>query len=100
MSSPVQLPPQASLPEAPSRPRAAGDTPEARRRAAQAFEGQVLGALLQPMFQGLATRGPFTGGAGEEQWRPLLVREMGDAISRAGGLGIALAVQREMERMR
>jgi flagellar protein FlgJ len=100
MTDLLRLPPQASLSEAPTRPRPAADTPEAIRRAAQAFEGQVLGALLQPMFQGLATRGPFTGGAGEEQWRPMLVREMGEAISRAGGLGIAVAVQREMERMR
>jgi Rod binding domain-containing protein len=75
-----------------------GDTPEARRRAAQDFEGQVLGVLLQPLFAGLETKGPFTGGAGEAQWRPLLVQELGAAIARGGGLGLAAAVLREMGR--
>jgi Rod binding domain-containing protein len=70
----------------------AGDTPEARRRAAMAFEGQVLGAMLQPMFAGLPEKGAFTGGAGEAQWRPMLVQEIGNAIARAGGLGLAPAL--------
>jgi Rod binding domain-containing protein len=76
----------------------AADTPEARQRVAREFEGQVIGALLQPMFSGLATKGPLGGGAAEEMWRPMLVQEFGNAVARAGGVGIAAAVAREMER--
>lgn len=82
--------------ELPTPPRA--ETPEARARAARDFEGQVLGALLQPMFSGLASKGPFTGGAGEAQWRPLLVQEIGNAIARSGGLGLARAIENELTR--
>jgi Rod binding domain-containing protein len=78
-------------------PRPRGGT-EPQRQAAQTFEGQVLGALLQPMFAGLSSKGLFAGGAGEEQWRPMLVQEMGNAIARQGGLGLADAVLREMQR--
>ncbi len=88
------LPATAELPAQPRAPR--GDTPEARRRAAETFEGLVLGVLLQPLFAGLETKGAFFGGAGEAQWRPMLVQELGSAIARGGGLGLAAAVLREM----
>ena len=78
-------------------PRSAGTT-AAQRAAAQTFEGQVLGALLQPMFAGLDSKGLFGGGTGEAQWQPMLVQEMGNAIARQGGLGLADAVLREMQR--
>lgn len=68
------------------------------QEAAQDFEAQVLGVLLQPMFAGLDGKGPFGGGAAEAQWQPLLVQEFGRAIAAAGGLGIADAVRRDMER--
>ncbi|MGG5812161.1 rod-binding protein [Falsiroseomonas sp. CW058] len=92
-------PPAAPPAAAAATPRAgAADTPEARRRMAQQFEGQVLGAMLQPMFQGLSSKGPFTGGAGEAQWRPMLVQEIGNAIARNGGLGLAAAIERDLSR--
>jgi flagellar protein FlgJ len=71
----------------------------ALRRAAQEFEGQALGALLAPMFEGDSTRGPFGGGAAEAQWRPMLVDAIARDLSRAGGLGLADAVLREMIRL-
>lgn len=81
-------------------PRApvAGTTTAAQRAAAQNFEGQVLGALLQPMFSGLDSKGLFSGGPGEAQWRPMLVQEMGNAVARQGGLGLAASVLRDMQR--
>lgn len=91
MDLPTYMPPAAV-----QAPRATGDV-AAARRAAQEFEGQVLGALLQPMFQGLDTKGPFSGGAGEEQWRPMLVQEFGRAIARAGGFGLSDAVLRQLQ---
>jgi Rod binding domain-containing protein len=84
-------------PPALSQPRAHAD-PAAARRVAEAFEGQVIGALLQPMFEGLSSSGPFSGGAAEAQWRPMLVEEIGRSVARAGGLGIAAAVLREVQR--
>ncbi len=71
----------------------------ATREAAQAFEAQMLGAMLQPMFQGLDTKGPFSGGAAEAQWRPMLVEAVAQQAVRAGqGLGLSDAVLREMLR--
>lgn len=68
-----------------------------RRRAARAFEAQALGQLLRPMFDTVdASRGTFGGGAGEAQWRPMLVDAYATAIARAGGLGIAEAVHRAL----
>jgi len=55
------------------------------------FEAQVLGALLQPMFENLGG-GAFGGGVGEAQWRGLLVAEYGKGIARSGGIGLADAV--------
>ncbi len=68
------------------------------RRVAEEFEAQALGALLQPMFDGLSTKGPFGGGSGEAQWRPMLVDAIGKSIARSGGLGIADAVMRDLIR--
>jgi peptidoglycan hydrolase FlgJ len=71
----------------------------ALRQAAQAFEAQALGQLLKPIFATVdAARGPFGGGAAEDQWRPMLVEAYAGAVSRAGGLGIADAVYRELLR--
>jgi len=71
----------------------------ALRRAAQAFEAQALGQLLKPIFATVdTTRGPFGGGAAEGQWRPMLVEAYAGAMSRAGGVGIADAVYRELLR--
>lgn len=74
-------------------------TPAALRRAAVDFEAQALGALLQPMFQGLETKGPFGGGAAEAQWRPMMVDAIAKDLARAGGLGLADAVLRELTRL-
>jgi Rod binding domain-containing protein len=71
----------------------------AARRVARDFEAQALGALLQPMFQGLNAKGPFGGGAAEEQWRPMLVDAIARDLARAGGLGIAGSVLREINRL-
>ena len=93
MASPV-LPPAAAPATTPRAP--AGQSPEARQRAAREFEAQALGALLQPMFEGLGSGGAFGGGSAEAQWRPMLVTEFGRAIARAGGVGLADAVLKAM----
>ena len=72
----------------------------AARRTAQDFEAQALGALLAPMFEGLDSKGPFTGGSGEAQWRPMMIDAIARDIARGPGLGIADSVLREINRLR
>ena len=88
------LPPAATPVATPKPP--AGQSLAAKQHAAKEFEAQALGALLQPMFEGLGTNGPFGGGGGEAQWRPMLVTEYGRVIARAGGVGLADAVLKAM----
>ncbi len=66
------------------------------RQVAQDFEAFFLGQMLQPMFAGLDTDGILGGGASEKLWRSMQVTEYGNAMARAGGIGIADAVLREM----
>ncbi|WP_338662522.1 rod-binding protein [Pararoseomonas sp. SCSIO 73927] len=67
-------------------------------RVARRFEAQVLGALLKPVF-GEASKGLLSGGAAEEQWRPMLVERYAQSWSDKGGVGIADAVYRELLRV-
>ena len=80
---------------APAIPRPAADR-AALARAARDFEAMALGALLQPMFEGLGKGGAFGGGTAEEMWRPMLVNEFARAIADGGGLGLGDAVLRQM----
>ncbi len=58
--------------------------------AARDFEGVALGELFQPMFATLGkASGKFSGGAGEAQWMPILAQEIGKAVAKSGGLGLA-----------
>lgn len=70
------------------------------RQSAQDFEAMALGQLLQPMFNTVDTsKGLFGGGVGEATWKPMMVDEMAKSMARAGGVGIADAVFKEMLRM-
>ncbi len=66
---------------------------------AQQFERMFIAEMLQPMFSGIKTDGPFGGGQGEEVFRPMLLDQYADAISRGGGVGIADAVLKEILRL-
>lgn len=77
----------------------AAPTEAALRRAAQEFEAQAIGLLLQPVFATTdPSAGPFGGGAAEAQWRPMLVEAYAAAAVRAGGFGLAETVYRELAR--
>lgn len=91
------MPPTADprLAGAPTAPRPTGD-PAATARTARDFEAMALGALLQPMFEGLGKGGAFGGGSAEAMWRPMLVNEFARAIADGGGLGLGDAVMRHM----
>jgi Rod binding domain-containing protein len=66
------------------------------RRVAEDFEALFLSQMVQHMFAGVPTDGPFGGGNAENIYRSLLATEYGKLISRTGGIGIADAVQREI----
>jgi len=59
------------------------------RRAAEEFEGLVLGQMLAPIVNTVPTDGVMGGGHAETVYRSFLVDEIGKAVSRAGGVGIA-----------
>jgi len=69
------------------------------KKTAEDFEAFFLGQVLQPMFEGLEAEAPFGGGHAEKIWRTMMVDEMGKAMAKAGGIGIADAVQREILRL-
>lgn len=74
----------------------AAGAPDDIRRVAEDFEAVFLARMLQPMFQGLSTDAPFGGGHAEETWRGFLVDAMARQVARAGGIGLADQVQREL----
>lgn len=80
-------------------PVAVGTDMARARRTAEEFEASFVSMMLQPMFSGLETDGPFGGGQGEATWRSFLVDEIGKQVVRAGGLGLADRVLGEMLRM-
>ncbi|WP_052401343.1 rod-binding protein [Muricoccus aerilatus] len=70
----------------------------AMARTARRFEAQALGALLKPVY-GEAPKGLLSGGAAEEQWRPMLIEQHAKSWAERGGIGLANAVHAEMLRM-
>ena len=69
------------------------------REVAQDFESVFIGQMLQPLFKNLGAEKPFGGGSSEAMWRSMQVDEYGKAISKAGGIGIADAVFKEILKM-
>lgn len=64
---------------------------------AEEFEAFFLGQMLSYMFAGVDDD-PLFGSHGERVFQSLLVQEYGKVMARAGGVGIADAVQRELLR--
>jgi len=67
--------------------------------AAQKFESQFLSIMFQQMFEGVKTDGPFGGGTGEEMFRSLMTEAMAKQTTKAGGIGLADTIQRELLKM-
>lgn len=63
---------------------------------AQAFEASFLSSMFKPMFDGIKTDGPFGGGQGEAMFRSFLTDALAKQTTKAGGIGLADTVQREM----
>lgn len=91
----AQIALQAAAPPSPSK----SANPGRAREAAEEFEALFLAQMIQHMFEGIETQGLFGGGHGEDMFRDMLFQEFGKAIARAGGVGIADSVQREILRV-
>lgn len=66
------------------------------RQAAEDFEAVFLNQMFSEMFKGIKTDGPFGGGHGEEVFRGMLVNEYSKTVAKAGGIGVADAVYKEL----
>lgn len=69
---------------------------ESIRAKAEEFEAIFISQMLTPMFEGIKTDGPFGGGHGESVFRSFQIDEMGKAISKSGGIGLADAMMRQL----
>jgi flagellar protein FlgJ len=71
--------------------------PKAKAKAAaQDFEAVFLNSMFSQMFTGIDGEGPFGGGAGTGVWRSFLTDEYAKTTAKAGGIGIADHVYREL----
>ncbi len=69
-------------------------------KAAQDFEAMTIGQLLQPMFDTVdQSQSLFGGGAGESNFKPMLVTEMAKQVESHGGFGLAEGIYQQMLKM-
>ncbi len=54
---------------------------------------------MQPMFEGLSSDGPFGGGQAESTYRSFMLDAVAKQTAKAGGIGVAAPVMREMLRL-
>jgi flagellar protein FlgJ len=100
MDTAAPLPPQFPAPSvdaAPPRTGAHAD-PAAARQTAEDFEAFFLSQVFESMFSGVGADPMFGGGNGETVYRSLLLQEYSKVAAKAGGTGLADAVQREILR--
>jgi len=65
------------------------------RATAEDFEAVFLNSMFGQMFSGVG-EGPFTGGEAAKTWRSFLTEEYAKNFAKAGGVGIADSVYREL----
>ncbi len=65
-------------------------------RTAKQFEASFLGIMLQSMFKDVKISEPFGGGDGEEMWKSFFTDAMAKSMTKAGGIGLAAPITREM----
>jgi peptidoglycan hydrolase FlgJ len=81
---------------APATP-ATGDV-AAAHKAGENFESFFLSQVFETMYAGVGTDSLFGGGNAENVYRSLLLQQYSKVAAKAGGVGIADAVQREILR--
>ncbi|EHH68803.1 rod-binding protein [Gluconobacter morbifer] len=66
-------------------------------KSAQDFEAMAINQMLQPMFEtDDGSQNMFSGGAGEKQFRPMMVEQIAREMEKNGGLGLTDAIDRQM----
>jgi flagellar protein FlgJ len=84
----------------PTTASAVGSTDATKRAAitktSKDYEASFVSSMLGQMFDGVETSAPFGGGEGEKVFKSFLMDAFGKQITKAGGIGIAASVQREM----
>jgi Rod binding domain-containing protein len=70
-------------------------TREKIAKASKDFEASYLSIMLGQMFQGVG-EGEFSGGQGEAMFKSFMTDAIAGKVTRAGGVGLAAPVQREM----
>ena len=73
--------------------------PKAQAKAkstAQDFEGMFLNSMFSQMTSGLQGEGPFGSTTGTGVWRSMLTEQYSKSFAKAGGVGIAKDVYREL----
>jgi Rod binding domain-containing protein len=76
---------------------AAPGSKQAKARAqAEDFESVFLQTMVQEMFAGLGKEGPLGQGEAGGAWRSLLVQQYAGGIAKAGGVGVADNVYRDI----
>jgi Rod binding domain-containing protein len=74
----------------------AGSTKAKARASAEDFESVFLQTMIGEMFAGLGKDGPLGEGEAGGAWRSMLVQEYSGNIARAGGIGVADSVYRDI----
>ena len=69
------------------------------RAAAQDFEAIFVGQMTRMMMETAPVEGDFGGGHGEEMFRGVLAEQLGTAIAKGRGIGIADQVLAEMVKL-
>jgi Rod binding domain-containing protein len=71
--------------------------PKEADRVSHDFEAMFLSSMLQPMFATLKPgKGLFGGGNAESTFQAMMVDEYGKVMSKAGGVGIAAMVRKQI----
>ncbi|MGP1276437.1 MAG: rod-binding protein [Caulobacterales bacterium] len=74
-------------------------TPDQARRVAEEFEAVFLAQLMEQMMGESTQSEMFGGGPGESAFRGMLNEEYAKVMARAGGIGLADDLAREMLRL-
>lgn len=69
------------------------------KETAEGFEASFLSIMMLQMFQGVETEAPFGGGSAETMFRSFMTDAFAKQMAKAGGVGIADVVTREMLKM-
>ncbi len=78
-------------------PKGASETES--RKAAEDFTSFFMSQMLEIMFQGIPTDGPFGGGPAEGIFRSMMLQEYGKTLARTGGFNLTDTVTREIIKM-